>query len=191
MSKETDDSVTSAESSAEFAQSLANTLRSIQEMSEEEYERRFAEVDSDGSTMIEEMGLTQEDAVQFLSSVVQFGERKRKIQAEQRDITKFDDDEWEDGFAFYDRIVGDPDGGPSCLECREVLEQNLDEICVAADGAVVYTNCSKCGEDSLEDKRYFSQMAWEDSPPLPDDTSLDVHVDDEIKEEFQSDTDEK
>lgn len=177
-----EDDIDEQTANAKLEASLEETLERLQTVDEEEFQRRLEEMDDDRylSELHEERELTKEDAEEFLSGILAFGERKRQVQSELRDVSEFDDDEWEDGFAFFERIVGDDEDGPTCLECREPLDPERDEIRVADDGAVVYTNCSTCGEDSLEDRRHFSVMAREDSPPIPDADDVEVVVEDDV-----------
>lgn len=186
MNSEEDELVDSTEAKVEFELQTEELLRRLQEMDEEEFERRKEKLNGDRRELFEEHDISKEDMADFFGSILSYSEEKRRIREELPDITEFDDDEWEDGFAFFDRVSGELEASPTCLECRETLEPERDEIRVAADGAVVYTNCSNCGEASLEDTRDSIRLFEEWMPEIPDPESVTVEMDDEVKEMLDS-----
>lgn len=176
------------ESRAGIEEHTEKLLRELDQMSEEEYQSRLEEMREEDRRVgrgIDE-SRSKEETAEFFRGMLGYLRHKREVQSELRDVTDFDDDEWEDGFEYLSEITGDDEVFPTCIECNEVLDPSLDDARIAAEGGVIYTHCSHCGEASIKDNRASNRMIAESTDGIPDAEELELEMSDDVDQEFRN-----
>lgn len=160
-------------------------IHEFKEMTDEDFNRLVEDADEEEIPEIVKSGeMTRTEIVDFFEGFRSFTAQKQRIESELRDVSEFEDDEWKDGFDFFDRIAGESEIEHVCSECDGRLDRKYDDLRVAEDGAIIYTYCSSCGENTIEDHRSTDKMFQENRPPLPDE-SIQLKIDDDVKDLFQ------